>query len=98
MKADLESYRDEIDRIDREMARLFEQRMAAVASVADWKSAQNQSVFQPERERQVLANAGAAIADPVIRSYHQSVMKTILEVSKAFQQERISGDRRDDKT
>ena len=35
---ELEKAREQIDRIDKEMARLFEERMAAVKTVAEYKS------------------------------------------------------------
>ena len=51
----LDDAREEINRIDSEMARLFLRRMRAVALVAEYKRAEGVAVYDPERERQVIA-------------------------------------------
>lgn len=49
---ELEKAREEINRIDKQLARLFEERMAAVKTVAEYKR-QNECVLQtyPARRR-----------------------------------------------
>ena len=53
---DLEKARNTIDDIDREMARLFEERMNAVCHVAAYKRANNLPFEDAQREATVLAN------------------------------------------
>ena len=51
---DLLKLRDQIDRIDREMIRLFEERMDVSRQVADFKIQTGKSVFDREREMDKL--------------------------------------------
>lgn len=51
---ELTEYRQELDKIDREIVRLFVQRMEISSRIGAWKLQENMSVFQPERERQKL--------------------------------------------
>lgn len=51
---ELTEYRQELDKIDREIVRLFVQRMEISSRIGVWKLQENMSVFQPERERQKL--------------------------------------------
>jgi len=51
---DLQECRDEIDKIDSEIIRLFEQRMKVCEDVAEYKIRTGKKVLDPERERQKL--------------------------------------------
>ena len=51
---DLQDCRDEIDKIDSEIIRLFEQRMKVCEDVAEYKIRTGKKVLDPERERQKL--------------------------------------------
>ena len=55
----LEEARETINRVDREMARLFEERMSAVRKVAEYKMARGLQVLDPEREKQVIERNSA---------------------------------------
>ena len=65
----LEEAREQINRVDREMARLFEERMNAVRKVAKYKMARGLQVLDPEREKQVIERNSALIEDDELRSY-----------------------------
>ena len=51
---DLENCRKRIDEIDKEMTRLFEERMNVVLSVADYKMKNNLPIFNRGREDEVI--------------------------------------------
>ena len=55
----LEECRKEIDRLDKELTNLLEQRMQVVAKVAAYKKANHMEIFDPRRERQVLDKIAA---------------------------------------
>ena len=59
----LENAREKIDRADREMARLFQERMRAVNEIARYKAENGLPVFDPEREAQVIKKNAALIED-----------------------------------
>jgi len=51
---DLQEFRLQIDRIDDELVRLFEQRMDVSAEIASYKRQHGIPIYDPERERQKL--------------------------------------------
>lgn len=55
----LEECRKEIDRLDKELTNLLEQRMQVVAKVAAYKKENHMEIFDPRRERQVLDKIAA---------------------------------------
>ena len=56
--SDLLQLRGEIDRIDREIVRLFEQRMEVTDEVGRYKIENGKKVFDREREREKIETAG----------------------------------------
>ncbi len=59
---DLQEIRPEIDKIDKELVRLFEERMKLCGEVADFKISTGKKVFDPAREQEKLATL-RALAD-----------------------------------
>ena len=55
---ELEKYRDQIDAIDRDIVRLFHERMQVVEKVADYKIKSGKSVFDSQREQQKIKTLG----------------------------------------
>jgi len=51
---DLKQFRDKIDEIDKELVRLFEERMNMVIKVAEYKKVNNISVLNQVREADVI--------------------------------------------
>ncbi len=51
---ELEKAREEINRIDKQLARLFEERMAAVKTVAEYKKQNGVRVTDLSREAEVI--------------------------------------------
>ena len=84
---DLRGLRQEIDRIDGELARLFEARMAAAAEIAARKRALGLPVRDPAREREVLEQAAARIENPALRSRFAALTEALMAQSRAYQVE-----------
>ncbi len=84
--------RARIDRIDEEMARLFEQRMAAAANIAAWKRAKGLPVRDPGREQEVLAQNTARLADPALRPHYAAVLRCMMGESRSYQQALLEPD------
>ena len=55
--------RSEIDRIDREMIKLFEQRMKITAEIAEYKRANNIPVLDRAREDKVIEKNVSYLSD-----------------------------------
>ena len=81
----LQQARSEIDRIDAEMAALFERRMRAVADVARYKAQTGKPVFDAEREAAVLEKNTARLQDEALRPYYRVFLQEAMEVSRAYQ-------------
>jgi len=80
----LEEIRTETDKIDDEIARLFEQRLKLVESVAKVKVETNTSILKPTREREIISRLtkehGETSAD-----YMKLLFTTIFDISRSHQ-------------
>ena len=84
---DLNEIRTEIDAIDEQMVRLFCQRMALSAQVADYKKANNLPIFVPGRERAILQKV-AEQSGPEMQNYTRTLYSTLFELSRSYQSKR----------
>lgn len=74
---ELQSLRNEIDVIDRQMVELFRRRMDVTRRVGEYKAARGIPVLDQERERQVLRNKGELAGEelrPAVITLYQTVM------------------------
>ena len=79
----LEEIRRKIDKIDRELMVLLQERMGLALRSKKFKEA----VSDPVREEQLLARAEHLNLDLIERSFTRQLLKTIIEESKRLQQE-----------
>ena len=77
----LEQARREIDTVDAQLAALFERRMKAVLSVAEYKKAHGLPIFDAAREKVVLDKAEARIEDPALRPYYRDHVQNMMDVA-----------------
>mgnify|MGYP000156268189 FL=1 len=61
---DLEQCRKEIDEIDQQLIKLFEQRMQVSKDVVTYKLAHDMEIFQPQREKAVIEKNTDRITNP----------------------------------
>ena len=83
----LEEARHVIDRADRQMAALFEQRMEAVRQVAAFKKEQGLPILNREREEKVVEQNRALLEDPALCPYYEEFIRTVMALSRRYQQE-----------
>ena len=81
---ELTELREEIDRIDAELVRLFCQRMNVAAQIADHKQMNGLPICHPGREQEVLQKV-AKIAGPKMETYTCSLYNLIFELSRSHQ-------------
>ena len=79
---DLTQLRQEIDKIDDEMVRLFGQRMEISAQISDYKKEHNLPIFQPNRERAKLQDV-AQKAGPEMANYTRVLYSMLFEIALA---------------
>lgn len=84
---DLNELRQEIDRIDDELVRLFVARMGISAQVADYKRANHLPIFHPGRERAILQKV-ADKAGPEMGNYTRVLYSMLFELSRSYQSKR----------
>lgn len=86
---ELEQYRQEIDRLDEEITRLFLRRMEITGKVGQYKLAHAMPVMDAARERQLLAAKAALVADPKRGEDVRELFQSIMAISRKRQQEMI---------
>lgn len=88
---ELVSVRNEITKIDAEMAELFEKRMKLVEKVADYKRMNGLSVKDKARENELIDRCRKYIKDPEIESYYVEFLKNNIELSCNYQSRLLEG-------
>lgn len=88
---DLQHARQVINEVDREMARLFEQRMDAVRTVAAYKKEHGLPIDDFAREAELLHRNAAYMQNEEYRSYYIRFLKHTVTVSKDFQHRLLEG-------
>ena len=86
---DLQDYRARLDQIDDQLVALFRQRMETVRQVADYKKEQGAPVLVPGREREILYRVTGLCGED-LREYTKILSSTLLELSRDYQEDRLS--------
>ncbi len=81
----LEEYRKQIDVVDDEIVRLFQERMAIAAKIAAYKKEQGMPILQPARERAKLAEVSAKSREDM-QSYMRVLYSLLFELSRTYQE------------
>ena len=85
---ELKDLRNEIDRIDDELIKLFVRRMETAAKIAQYKKENNLPILVPAREREKLADV-AEKAGPDMAEYTKTLYALLFELSRAHQSKLI---------
>lgn len=86
---DLETTRKEIDQIDTELLKLFQDRLQKVLTIAKIKEKTGKSIFDPAREKIVLDKALQQINDDEFKPYVTSFVHSVMDICKACQKDHI---------
>lgn len=89
----LDAARRQIDAVDEQLAALFEQRMAAVLQVAEYKKAHGLPIFDPAREAVVLDKAAARIHTEALRPYYRAHVQHMMDLAKAYEAQQMGQNR-----
>lgn len=82
---DLERYRQEIDRIDKELVALWQERTAITDQVGRYKQEHGMNVLDRSREEAVLEGKKALVSDPDLRQDVVTLYEAILSISRRRQ-------------
>ena len=79
---DLTKSRETIDRIDKQIVDLFEERMKVAGDVAEYKRNTGKKVFDPEREAQKLESLGSLASSAFNERAIQELFSQIMSISR----------------
>ena len=82
---ELKSLRNEIDKVDRELAALFLRRMELVEKISLYKKEQVLPVFDQKREEEMQASLEASFARADLLPYYRRFVGMLLTLSKEYQ-------------
>ena len=86
---ELQEYRNQLDKVDDQIAALFRQRMELVRQVADYKKEHDVPVLASNRERDILYRV-TGLCGPELEAYTKILYATMLELSRDYQENRLS--------
>ncbi|RXZ68915.1 chorismate mutase [Fusobacterium necrophorum] len=81
----LEKYRNQMNRIDQEMARLFLQRMKLSIQIGNYKREKRLPIFQKEREDIVLEKVKQIASTAEEKKYMEDFFLYLMKLSKEVQ-------------
>ncbi len=88
MENKLSRYRDEINRIDDEIVRLFQERMEVAGGIAAYKKENGLPVLDAKREREKLADVQAK-SEEKFASYTGALYSLLFELSRSYQEKML---------
>lgn len=88
---DLENARKIIDDVDLEIANLFEKRMSAVKTVAEYKGKHGLQIFDEQREKLILQKNVERLNNDELKPYYDILLRSFMDVSKKYQENLLSG-------
>lgn len=80
----LGGYRSEIDKIDEQLVRLFQERMAVAGKIAQAKKESGKPILDSKREREKLAEV-QSMTDEQYESYVATLYSLLFELSRSYQ-------------
>lgn len=90
MSGDIALLRQELDKIDRELVKLFERRMEVSRRVAEYKRENNLPVLDAGREEQVLLSRVEMLSDKSLEDSVKALFKEIMRLSRLTQEEMLN--------
>ena len=87
----LEKARQTINKVDKKMAELFEERMEAVRLVAEYKKEQGLQVEDSSREAEIISKNSEFIRNNELKSYYINFLQSNMDISKNFQHKLLEG-------
>lgn len=81
----LENIRNKIDKIDKEMAILFSQRMELIELIKEEKKKNNLPTYNEAREKEIKAKNMLFVNSEYVEEYKEFI-ESILKISKEYQE------------
>ena len=88
---ELQTAREIINKVDKEMARLFEMRMDAAKTVSQYKKKNGLPIDDFEREKEIIRKNSDYIENEEYRAYYVNFLKNNIKLSKDLQHRLLEG-------
>ncbi len=88
---DINETREKINVIDKEMTKLFCERMNLCKDIAEFKKANSMPVHNASREEAVINNNLKLVEDENLKPYYINYIKSFLNISKEYQRSLLTG-------
>ncbi len=82
---DLQEIREQLDKVDKKLTELFEERMRLCSDVAELKIATGKPVYDGERERQKLSAVAAMVEGDFQKQAVEELFSQIMTISRRYQ-------------
>ena len=89
---DIAGWRKKIDELDRKLAALLNERAAAAVEIGRLKRNTSLPVYEPEREREVIANVQRSSTGPLTERDLAQIYERIMDVMRSIQKHEIVPD------
>lgn len=86
---ELSSLRENIDKIDKEMVKLFQERMELACKVAEYKKNNSMEILNTEREEQVIKKQLSNLENKSIEEETEAFFRNVMSISRSLQRKRI---------
>jgi chorismate mutase len=87
---DIADWRQKIDEIDRKLVELLCQRAQAVHAIGKLKHSAGMPVYEPDREKKVFENAGAANSGPLPDRDMMRIFERIVDVMRQSEMAQVA--------
>lgn len=85
MVVDLNKSREKIDKIDKQIVKLFEQRMEVATDVAAYKRSTGKKVFDPKREESKIKELKGLVNNEFNKTGIEDLFRQIMSISRKYQ-------------
>ena len=89
----LQTAREIINRADKEMAKLFCERMEAAKLVAEHKKEIGMPILDAKREAEVIEKNSQLVENEELKAFYVNFIKSVMDVSKSYQHKLLEGAR-----
>ena len=89
---DIADWRKKIDELDRKLAALLNERAAAAVEIGRLKRNTSLPIYEPEREREVIANVQRSNTGPLTERDLAQIYERIMDVMRSIQKHEIVPD------
>ena len=85
----LQEERNKIDKIDKQIVKLFEERMETASKIAEVKKENNMEIFDSSRENLVIEKVKSYLENKELEKYLENFYLDLMSVSKDYQKDII---------